>query len=129
MIKLHIRPITEHHCSTHPTSPLFLYVEPTNHRIYLDCFHYKMRADNITTHEFEVVEGLERTCSVISLLGCFFIIITFLTTTAFRKPINRLVFYASIGNLFTNMGTLISRSALSKPNSHLCQFQAFLIQM
>ncbi|KAF7876337.1 hypothetical protein EAF04_001430 [Stromatinia cepivora] len=88
-----------------------------------------MNAENITSHEFETIDAIERTCSGISLLGCFFIIITFLTTTAFRKPINRLVFYASLGNLFTNLATLISRSALEKPDGRFCQFQAFLIQM
>ncbi|ESZ92440.1 hypothetical protein SBOR_7157 [Sclerotinia borealis F-4128] len=75
-----------------------------------------MRAENITKHEFETIVAIERSCSGISLLGCFFIIITFLSTTAFRKPINRLVFYASLGNIFTNLATLISRSALSNPN-------------
>ncbi|TEY42309.1 hypothetical protein BOTCAL_0395g00020 [Botryotinia calthae] len=73
-------------------------------------------AENITSHEFANIFAIERTCSGISLLGCFFIIITFLTTTAFRKPINRLVFYASLGNVFTNFATLISRSALSHPD-------------
>ncbi|QSZ31186.1 hypothetical protein DSL72_000749 [Monilinia vaccinii-corymbosi] len=88
-----------------------------------------MKTENITSHEYETIVAIERTCSGISLLGCSFIIITFLTTTAFRKPINRLVFYASIGNLFTNFGTFISRSTLSDPDGPFCQFQAFLIQM
>ncbi|KAF7929980.1 uncharacterized protein EAE97_009577 [Botrytis byssoidea] len=85
--------------------------------------------ENITSHEYANIVTIERTCSGISLLGCFFIIITFLTTTAFRKPINRLVFYASLGNIFTNLATLISRSALAAPDGRFCQFQAFLIQM
>ncbi|APA14404.1 hypothetical protein SS1G_11756 [Sclerotinia sclerotiorum 1980 UF-70] len=88
-----------------------------------------MKAENITHQEFQTIIAIERTCSGISLLGSFFIIITFLSTTAFRKPINRLVFYASLGNLFTNLATLISRSALGKPDGRFCQFQAFLIQM
>ncbi|KAH8595887.1 G-protein coupled receptor [Bisporella sp. PMI_857] len=73
---------------------------------------------------------IERTCSTLSIAGCTFIAISFLAQREFRvKPINRLVFYASMGNIFTNVATLISRDALSNPKSGLCQFQAFLIQM
>ncbi|KAK5627311.1 hypothetical protein RRF57_003026 [Xylaria bambusicola] len=71
---------------------------------------------------------IERIGSVFSLLGCIFIIITFLTSSAFRKPINRLVFYASFGNMAVNVGTLIARSYIEDENSTGCQVQAFLIQ-
>ncbi|TAQ85797.1 hypothetical protein B7494_g5889 [Chlorociboria aeruginascens] len=47
----------------------------------------------------------------------------------FRKPINRLVFYASLGNMFTNVATLIAVAAMDDPNSAACQLQGFLIQM
>ncbi|KAI0515391.1 G-protein coupled receptor [Xylaria bambusicola] len=71
---------------------------------------------------------IERIGSVFSLLGCIFIIITFTTSSAFRKPINRLVFYASFGNMAVNVGTLIARSYVEDENSTGCQVQAFLIQ-
>ena len=71
----------------------------------------------------------ERVASVFSVLGAFFIIGTFTFDRRFRKPINRLVFYASWGNLFANVATLISRSGIRLGvDAPLCQFQAFLIQ-
>jgi hypothetical protein len=72
---------------------------------------------------------IERVCSVLSLLGCLFTIITFCSSKAFHKPINRLVFYATFGNMMTNVGTLMSRSYILAPDSFGCQFQGFLIQM
>jgi hypothetical protein len=71
---------------------------------------------------------IERVGSVFSLLGCLFIIVTFLSSGDFRRPINRLVFYASFGNMLVNVGTLIARSNIHQENSAGCQFQAFLIQ-
>ncbi|KAL8895886.1 MAG: hypothetical protein Q9207_007967 [Kuettlingeria erythrocarpa] len=48
----------------------------------------------------------------------------------FRKPVNRLIFYASWGNMLGNAATLISQSGIKAgQRSALCQFQAFLIQM
>ncbi|KAJ3578416.1 hypothetical protein NPX13_g2149 [Xylaria arbuscula] len=71
---------------------------------------------------------VERIGSVFSLLGCLFIIITFSSSSAFRKPINRLVFYASFGNMAVNVGTLIARSYVDDEESAGCQIQGFLIQ-
>ncbi|KAK4151183.1 hypothetical protein C8A00DRAFT_36191 [Chaetomidium leptoderma] len=72
---------------------------------------------------------IERVCSVFSLLGSMLVITTFSLSKAFHKPINRLVFYATIGNLMTNVATLIARSFIGDVNSAGCQLQAFLIQM
>lgn len=67
--------------------------------------------------------------SVFSLFGSLFIISTFIAFPFFRKPINRLVFYASIGNILCNTATLISTSGLDAgESSSLCQFQGVLIQ-
>ena len=67
---------------------------------------------------------------MLSLIGTSFIIATFLISSDYHKPINRLVFYASFGNIITNVATLISRSSIrAGPASPLCQLQAFLIQM
>ncbi|CAI7658938.1 unnamed protein product [Penicillium pancosmium] len=71
----------------------------------------------------------ERTCSAISITGTFVIVATFIGSRAFRKPINRLVFYASWGNLMANVATLISQDGIHAGlGSPLCQMQAFLIQ-
>jgi len=76
------------------------------------------------------LEVTERVTSVFSLVGTSFIIATFLISMDYHKPINRLVFYASFGNIITNVATLISRSSiLAGESSALCQLQAFLIQM
>ncbi|ELR04843.1 hypothetical protein VC83_03654 [Pseudogymnoascus destructans] len=83
-----------------------------------------------TAKEVAAIQYAERVSSVLSVLGCFFVIATFCSMRIFRKPINRLVFYATFGNLATNVATLISRSGiLAGENSSLCQFQAFIIQM
>ncbi len=70
----------------------------------------------------------ERVASVLSVVGACFIITTFLSDSKFRKPINRLVFYAAWGNLFANVGTLIARSGIELGvRTPLCQFQGLLI--
>lgn len=46
--------------------------------------------------QLDLFDILERICSVMSLLGCIFIIVTFCVSRSFHKPINRLVFYASL---------------------------------
>ncbi|KAJ3489408.1 hypothetical protein NLG97_g6008 [Lecanicillium saksenae] len=83
----------------------------------------------LTEGQLEAISAIERGCSVLSLLGCLFTIVTFCASSAFHKPINRLVFYASFGNMMTNVGTLMSRAYLNDSLSAGCQFQAFLIQM
>ncbi|KOS17353.1 Cyclic AMP receptor-like protein A [Escovopsis weberi] len=83
----------------------------------------------LTDEQLRAVSNVERACSILSLAGCVFTIVTFSLSKSFRKPINRLVFYATFGNMMTNVGTLISRQYLPFPNSPGCQFQAFLIQM
>ena len=92
-------------------------------------FAARMTPKELTAADLNDFVTVERVCSTLSLLGCLFIAVTFLGSKAFHKPINRLVFYASMGNVFTNIATIISRSALNDVNGGLCQFQAFLIQM
>ncbi|KAK2630299.1 hypothetical protein QTJ16_001119 [Diplocarpon rosae] len=79
--------------------------------------------DNVTV--------IERLFSTLSLIGAAFIVSTFLFARSFQKPINRVIFYASAGNVFTNVGTIISRGALHSievEHGMLCQFQGVLIQ-
>lgn len=84
---------------------------------------------SLTASKANAIETAERVSSVFSVAGAGLIIITFLLDQRFRKPINRLVFYASWGNLFANVATLISREGIKAGlNAPLCQFQAFLIQ-
>ncbi|KAI1046273.1 hypothetical protein LB505_014090 [Fusarium chuoi] len=77
-------------------------------------------AEHLSNSQLRALSIIERTCSVFSLLGSLFIIATFLSSKAFHKPINRLVFYASFGNMMTNVGTLMSRSYIGSPNSVGC---------
>ncbi|CAK7238492.1 hypothetical protein SEUCBS140593_010743 [Sporothrix eucalyptigena] len=88
-----------------------------------------MDAADLTEATLNGFTIVERVCSVLSLLGCLIIIGTFSVSKSFHKPINRLVFYASFGNMMTNVATLMARSYLSDVLSPGCQFQAFLIQM
>jgi hypothetical protein len=85
----------------------------------------------LTARQIMALQVSERSMSVLSILGSLFIITTFLRWHYFRKPINRLVFYASFGNIMANVATLIATSALpSSPDSFssLCEFQGILIQ-
>ncbi|KAF2756345.1 family A G protein-coupled receptor-like protein [Pseudovirgaria hyperparasitica] len=83
-----------------------------------------------TDHQLRDLEIAERSMSCLSLMGSLFIMTTFGVWPTFRKPINRLVFLASIGNLLCNIATLISVSGtMYGAKNPLCQFQAFLIQM
>lgn len=75
------------------------------------------------------IAAIERAGSVLSILGCVLIIVTFSVSKAFHKPINRLVFYASFGNMMTNVATLMATDFILLRDSVGCQFQAFLIQM
>lgn len=77
----------------------------------------------------EIFSTIERATSVFSILGCMVVITTFSVSRAFHKPINRLVFYATFGNLMTNVATLIGGSFINDINHAGCQFQAFLIQL
>lgn len=84
----------------------------------------------LTAGQTRALIATERVVSVFSLIGILFILITFYFLSSFNKPINRLVFYASFGNLGMNIACLISeKGPEAGSTSSLCQFQAFLIQM
>lgn len=55
-----------------------------------------MQIDDITEEQLQAFTTVERVASVPSLLGCLLIITSFSMSKAFHKPINRLVFYASM---------------------------------
>lgn len=84
---------------------------------------------DLTATQGQVIDITQKVGSVLSIVGETFVITTFLFSSKFRKPINRLVFYATWGNIFANVATLIGRSSIAIGlDSPLCQFQAFLIQ-
>jgi len=84
----------------------------------------------ITMEEMDVLEAVELSMSLISVLAALLVMISFLTCLSLnQKSVNRLIFYASIGNIITNVATLISVSGLKAGvRSGLCQAQGFLIQ-
>lgn len=82
-----------------------------------------------TDEQFRAIEWTERVCSIVSLLGSFFVVGSFLFSSRFQAPINRLIFYASLGNILTNVATLVSRSGIKMGGeSGLCRFQGLFIQ-
>ncbi|EEU33689.1 uncharacterized protein NECHADRAFT_4204, partial [Fusarium vanettenii 77-13-4] len=72
---------------------------------------------------------LERAFSVPSLIGSLLIIITFCRARGFRKPINRLIFYATFGNIMSNVAAIMADEFLYNPTEAGCKLQAFIIQM
>ncbi|KAF2461523.1 hypothetical protein BDY21DRAFT_398104 [Lineolata rhizophorae] len=84
----------------------------------------------ITPREQKALEVVERSMASVSLVGTLIIFVTFVIFPAFRKPINRLIVYASFGNVMCSIAALISVDGISSGmTSGLCQFQGFLIQM
>lgn len=83
----------------------------------------------LTAGQLSAIGTIEKICSVFSFLGCLFVITTFCMSRAFHKPINRIVLYATFGNMMSNIGTLMSRSFLTDIHSAGCQCQAFILQM
>ncbi|KAH8692246.1 hypothetical protein BGW36DRAFT_419550 [Talaromyces proteolyticus] len=82
-----------------------------------------------TEQQLFAISTAERTTAAISLLGTSIIVGSFLGSKSFRKPVNRLAFYASWGNILSNIGQLIARSGIELGlNTPLCQFQACLLQ-
>lgn len=55
-----------------------------------------MQIEDITEGQLLAFTIVERVASVPSLLGCILILTSFSLSKAFHKPINRLVFYASM---------------------------------
>lgn len=83
-----------------------------------------------TKSQLNAMQITERVTSVLSLFGILFILATFLLGRGFDKPINRLIFFASWSNLMFNIASLIAEDGVAAgQDSHLCQFQAWVIQM
>lgn len=85
---------------------------------------------SLTMHRLLVVEIVERLMSAISILASLFVLISYVYFSSLnQKSVNRLIFYATWGNLMSNIATLISVSGLKAGvHSPLCQVQGFFIQ-
>ncbi|EAW12298.1 G protein coupled receptor family protein [Aspergillus clavatus NRRL 1] len=82
----------------------------------------------LSEHQQGILSTIERACSCLSVVASMIVIATFLSSRQFRKPINRLIFWATWGNLMSNVATLIAESSVRTGSAALCQFQAFVIQ-
>jgi hypothetical protein len=90
---------------------------------------YETITMSFTDQQMFAISTAERLCATISLVGTSIIIVTFLGSKSFRKPVNRLAFYASWGNILSNTGQLIADSGINHGvRSSLCQFQGCLLQ-
>lgn len=76
-------------------------------------------------------QALARVSAMLGLAGSLFIIATFVLQPRLRRPMNRLLFYTSLGNLFLDTFYFVSVWGIPKPGGsmHLCRTQGFMIQM
>ena len=85
---------------------------------------------SLTPSQRTAISITERVSATLSLLAFFLVTGTYLFSTGFRKPVNRLIFYAQWSNLGTTIvGFLSYEGVFAGQDSALCQFQAFLFQM
>ena len=85
---------------------------------------------DLSPSQLNALEYTERVFSALSFLGFLFVVSTYLYGQGFRKPVNRLIFYAAWSNLGTTLAGLIAGNGMTAgDHSFLCQFQAFVIQM
>lgn len=85
---------------------------------------------NLSPPQLKAIVGTERAMSSLSIASSLFVLGTFLGSNLFQTPINRLIFYATFGNILANVATMIGRSGLHNrtETNALCQFQGFFIQ-
>jgi hypothetical protein len=84
----------------------------------------------ITAKQWNAMIITERVNASLSILGIMFVVATYLFVPSFNKPINRLLFFASLGNFGSCIAALISENGpTAGPNSSICRAQAFLVQM
>ncbi|KAF7896103.1 hypothetical protein EAF00_006118 [Botryotinia globosa] len=91
---------------------------------------------SLTYEQYRVVDITERVTSAVSIVGNLFIVLTYFFCSSFDKPINRLIFFASWGNIGSSISCLISElgpaSLMDREKfnaSGICQVQGFLVQM
>lgn len=84
----------------------------------------------MTDEDFRTYEKIARATSIVSIACTIFVIATFAAFPYFRKPINRLIIYASVGNILCNVATIINVSAIPSFGGSIesCRFQGFFMQ-
>lgn len=84
----------------------------------------------LTESQLRALVATERVNSIVSIVSIIFVVLTYLFAPGFNKPINRLIFFASFGNLGSNIAALISEVGVrAGSGAPVCKFQAFLVQM
>ena len=85
---------------------------------------------NLSAAQLSAISITERVTSGLSLLGFLLVVSTYLFCEGFKKPVNRLIFYAAWSNLGSTIVGFISRDGIyAGQDSALCQVSAFLFQM
>ena len=88
-----------------------------------------MDTDTYTPQQMYILSVESRTLSAISIACCAVDIATFLISSRFQKPINRLIFFAILGNIMFNIASFIFTSGPEAGiHSRLCLSQAFIVQ-
>lgn len=91
-----------------------------------------MLTSDIHATDLAHIAIIERCSAAVSIFSGLSLIVTFLGCIKFHKSMNRLVFFATVGNIGASIATAIARDAISGNGSIrdkvLCYIQAFLIQ-
>ncbi|KKZ64621.1 hypothetical protein EMCG_09475 [[Emmonsia] crescens] len=83
----------------------------------------------LSPRQLHAMESSARAMSAVSISASFLVIASFLWGKLFQTPVNRLMFYATWGNVLANIGTMIGRSGITRgDDSGICRCQAFLLQ-
>ncbi|KAK2771293.1 hypothetical protein FQN53_005103 [Emmonsiellopsis sp. PD_33] len=69
---------------------------------------------DLSPAQLYAIESTERAMSALSVTASLFVIISFLKSNLFQTPVNRLIFYATWGNIMANVATLVGRSGLEQ---------------
>lgn len=84
----------------------------------------------LTSDQMDMIGFVETFFSIVSFVSLLSIFASFYIFPAFRKPINRLILYAAIGNMGACIASFISTDGLKAgSDSALCQAQGFMIQL
>jgi hypothetical protein len=90
-------------------------------------------ANPLSDSELHALVITERVNSCVSMAGILFVLTTYMFSSHFNKPINRLIFFATWGNIGSTVASLISEAGplsvkTGSEVSSLCQLQGFLVQ-
>src|SRR5436190_1880833 len=78
--------------------------------------------------QYRTILWSTRSSALLSLTSLSFVVGSFLFSSRFQSSINRLIFYASLGNIVSCVAVLMSMSPINHgPDLPYCQIQAFVI--